>query len=199
MQHLFSLESTTSDYCLLHPGAVAEGRENWFCPSCGKPNHEAQVPAIRLSARPKDISLNFLSHAAIGVMRCDFFNLLKEEGVTGDLTITPVQTSNATEIENFVAFLPKACLVIRGESHSSYRVCDLCGRHVYHPLGKRYVVKPNCSDLTIFGNQFGSLVVPLRIASRVRSKEWKHLHIAQLPVLDTPIDGKPLFRFDDDP
>jgi hypothetical protein len=199
MQHLFSIESTTSDTCLLHSSTVSEDPTKWFCPGCGKPDPGAQVPAITLRSRPKDLALNFIAQAWVGVMRCDFFNLLVEERVIGDLIITPVRMSNETEIENFVAFRPKASLVIRGESHSSHRRCDLCDRHIYHPLGKHYVLNPNRPDLTLFGNQFGGLVVPGRIATLVKNREWKHVHIIQLPVLDAPTDGKPLFTFDDDP
>ena len=106
-----------------------------------------------------------------------------------DLTLKQLFDSHGNEIVGFSVFRAKRNILIRGDPKSTYRKCDVCGRHLYHPLGRWYILHQDWPNNGIRGDQFNGLVVPSEIASRVKQMKWKQIAITKLPVLDVAEDG----------
>ncbi len=125
----------------------------------------------------------------MGVIREDLLQLLSEFGVSNDLILSTLLNEDGSKISGFQAFRPKKEIIIRGNSASSYRKCEVCGRHLYHPLGDWYVLRSQYSPGIIFGNQFKGLIVSLEIANQVKKLSSKQIAITKLPLLDAARDN----------
>ncbi|MCI0365951.1 MAG: hypothetical protein L0219_19000, partial [Phycisphaerales bacterium] len=90
-------------------------------------------------------------------------------------------------------FRGTATLFIRGDESSSTRICELCGRRLYHPHGRRHLVVRPPSEHSIFESQFHQLIVTPEIYDRVKQRQWRKLGVDRLKVLDQPRDGLPIF------
>lgn len=195
---LYELGTMTMDPCSMAKDAYAIARETWLCTGCARPKPGTDSVDVKLQRPPKDIPMNFVYGVSVGIVRTDFLDFLGEDAVQHDLLLGSVFDSNGERISRFATFRGRTRLAIRGDARSQYRRCDICGRHVYSPIGKPYVLSKAPRDVMIYESQLQGFIVREITMRRVNSKSWRELSIQKLSILDVPIDGKPLFYSEDD-
>src|SRR5262245_9604894 len=89
----------------------------------------------------------------------------------------------ASEFQHSPPFRGRTRLAIRGDARSQYRRCDICGRHVYSPMGKPYVLSKTPRDVMICESQLQGFIVREITMRRVNSKSWRELSIQKLSIL----------------
>lgn len=194
---LYELGSTTMDPCSITKDAHRAARETWLCTGCTCIKRGIGAVDVALQQPPKSIPLNFVYGVGIGVIRRDFLQLLGDESIRNDLLLGKVFDANGREVPEYATFRGRTRLMIRGNEQSGYRRCEVCGRHIYSPMGKFYVLSEAPGGRLIYESQIQGLIVGECTAEVVRQKKWKELAVRKLPVLDTPQDGKPIFSFEE--
>jgi hypothetical protein len=195
---LYELGSSTMDPCSITHAAYDAARATWLCSGCATPKPGIGAIDVHLQQPPKNIAMNSVYGVSIGIIRRDFLNNFPEEAVAKDLFLGNVFDAQGREVPGFATFRGHIRLVIRGDARSSYRRCDVCGRHVYSPMGKYYILSGAPGDAVIYESQIQGLIVREDIAERVKQKQWKELGVRKLPVVETAQDGKPVFWSEED-
>jgi len=62
---------------------------------------------------------------------------------------------------------------------------------MYFPIGERYLVRTRFSPVPISESNIHQLVVSEEVLDRIDLKRWKHLGIDELPIVNSPRDGRP--------
>ncbi len=116
--------------------AYEEARKTWFCTGCAfpKPNVKKVDAAIQESELD-DTPLNFISGCGVGIGRRDFLFSFGEKTIQNDLCIGQVRGPDGSLLEDWVTFLGRQRVVVRGSTNVSYRRCSECGRQVYFAMG----------------------------------------------------------------
>jgi hypothetical protein len=186
----YAIDSTTSDACEVSHSLRAEANKTWLCPGCLTARQDSEIPSLMLKGRINDLVLNSIDGTGIGVIREDFLQLLNSFNAGSYIRLIRLLDQAGNAIPSFYGFLPTRYTVVRGDARSSYRKCDVCGRLLYFPMGKRYLLKSQFPDEELLvGEQFDGLITRSEIAERVKRMKWKEIVITELPLLDDPLDN----------
>ena len=194
--HLYELRTLTMDPCCPTKEFRNAAPGTWLCPGCRSAKSGLGAIDVYLQAMPKKIVLNFVWGMSIGIIRRDFIEVLGEEDVAKNLMLGRVLDPFGREISDFATFRGRFRVVIRGDQRSRYRQCDICGRHIYSPMGKSYILSGIPAGFSIYESGLSDLIVNEEIVERVRQRKWRELAILKLPVLDAPRDDKPMFNIE---
>ncbi len=142
----------TRSICYPDPSWLKEFKAKHVCPAC-----KEIYPDVRKSAldvwleEPPDVSaVNAVEPPGINIARCDFLNLFSAE-VTKYLKLGRIFTGDGTLVEEFVTFVGRRRLPIRGSEKSYfYGICHLCGGFNYLPAYPWYVMRACLFDQPLY-------------------------------------------------
>lgn len=184
MFHIYSLSRSPGD-------PLREWREaalrTWLCPGCLTPREGVREVDVYLENEPDRAPLNFVAGTGVGYASA---SLLEALGVvTKNLLLGKVFDSGGRPHADFITFRGHGVLFIRGGEGSIHRVCEHCGRDLYHPIGPRYLVAGRLGEHMVYESQLHQLIVGPEELSAIEPMRSRKLGVERLPVRDEPRDG----------
>jgi len=183
----------------LHDGPQNVGQD-WLtkalgtevCSGCYSPLVSSSSLDIQIDDNLEDVPLNIAMPVAIGIIRLDLLSAFDEDEFRRYFFVGSVRDSSGQVIEDFFTFRGKSQIIIRGGVGSSHRVCESCGRHLYHPIGKRYVLESSLDGRPFYESQLNQIISSEIAANRLLGDSWERLKIAPLSALAKAKDGMEL-------
>jgi hypothetical protein len=140
----------------------------------------------------EDIALNTVAVGAGAIIRSDFLQMLGPEGAR-TLLLGHVFDADRKQLANRYTLGTDYTLRLRGDPRSTRQFCKQCGRFLYYPFGKLYVLQSDLRDQAVYyseGLMYG-LLVRGNLYARLKPLRLTKLYIARMPVLAKPEDGLP--------
>ena len=190
MSVFYKLSSLTMNPCCMAKTVYAQARETWLCTGCAspKPNTEA-VDLTLQNKKPDNTPLNLVSGCGVGIARKDFLFSFGEELVRQHLYLGKVFGLNDRPMENWLTFIGRHKIIVRGSKNVALRRCCQCGRNVYFGMRPLYLYPQPQEGVSIFDAGDGILVISSDLVTRINLNQWRKLDCTELPVLQVPNDG----------
>lgn len=166
-----------------------KARKSWLCPGCGNPREQRTIELTIQEDEPDNTPLNMISGCTVGIARKDFLFCFGEDIVRQHLYLGHVFGPDGHPLENWVTFVGRHRIIVRGSKNAGVRRCSECGRNVYFAMGELYLYPQPPAGVLIFDAGNGGLVVTEELVRRIKLNKWRKLDCRRLPVLDYPLDG----------
>ena len=191
MANLYFINTKT----ICHPDDswVREFNKEYKCPGCNyiDPVLREKGVDVYVRKRPDIAAVNAVLPPGINIARRDFFELFADE-VAKYLKLGRVLLADGTVVDDFVTFVGKKQLAIRGSEGSStwQSLCQCCGHYRYAPRYPWYVLRGSFFLQPIYATaRKCGLVVTEELRKRIEKGRWKGIYICPLPIVDEPRDG----------
>lgn len=149
-----------------------------------------EVPDVVVQRVPDKSSINVVFGLGLCFAVIPLLDTLSGGANASIFRLGRVLESQNTGIATVHTFMCPKRVLVRGNERSTYRICPQCGRVLYSPVGKRYVLRQKVEGIVVAEDQMGCLVVNETVAQRVNAAaKWKNLGLKKLEVRDEPIDG----------
>ncbi|MBI4557402.1 MAG: hypothetical protein HY706_07460 [Candidatus Hydrogenedentes bacterium] len=188
-EYYYWLSSSSRSALHLTREAYDQARHTWLCAGCVLPKPDVMKVDAMIGYMPENIPLNFVSGTGVGVARKDFLFSLGEDKVGRDLCFGRVFGPEGQLLDDWITFIGKHRIIVRGTKHVSARICEECGRQIYFAMGRRYLYPRPPEGISIFDEGSSGLVVREALVGRVKLNQWRGLACLKLPVLSAPRDG----------
>jgi hypothetical protein len=190
MSVFFKLSSTTMNPCTMVKPVYEQARRTWLCIGCAfpKPGTKAVDASIQ-EEEPDNTPLNMVSGCGLGVARKDFLFSFGENLVRQHLYLGHVFGPDKRPLDNWMTFIGRHRIIVRGSRNAGVRRCSECGRNVYFAMGPLYLYPEPPPDIAIFDAGNGGLVINGDLVRRVNLNAWRQLDCTKLTVLASPKDG----------
>ena len=176
--------------CTMVKPVYEQARMTWLCTGCAFPKPDTKVvDATIQEEKPDNTPLNMISGCGVGIARKDFLFSFGEDLVRQHLYLGQVFAPDNRLLENWVTFVGRHRIIVRGSKNAGVRRCVKCGRNVYFAMGQLYLYPEPPRDIAIFDAGNGRLVVSEALIERVKLNAWRKLDCIALQVLDFPRDG----------
>jgi hypothetical protein len=188
----YQLSSKSRSAFHLTREAYDQARNTWLCVGCASPKpdvREVDLVLEDIEEVPENLPLSFHFGSGVGVARRDFLLSLGEEEVGRDLCLGCVLGPEGQLFNDWVTFIGKHRIIVRGTKHAGARICEECGRQIYFAMGRRYLYPRPPEGVSIFDKGSSGLVVTEALVGRVKLDRWRGLSCLKLPVLGAPLDG----------
>jgi hypothetical protein len=185
----FELSSTTTNPCTMDKLFRDEAGRTWLCTGCGNPRGEGITDIVIQEEKPENTPLNMVSGCTVGIAQKDFLFSFGEKLVRQYLYLGRVLGPDRRTLENWVTFVGRNRIIVRGTRNASVRRCSECGRSAYFALGEFYLYPAPPEDVPILDAGSGGLVVSDKIVRIHDLDGWRQLGCRKLCVQDTPKDG----------
>lgn len=191
---------TRSVFVHLHPiglnacdmeGAAYEiAKRTWLCAGCGAPKPSAGIVDVHIeNERPVGTPITFVSATSIIIAHQDFIEKLGADRVRNDLLLGTVRNGSGLTLSDWMTVRGRHRVIVRGSKNVYYRRCDLCGRHIYFAMGRRYLFPAPSADAVIQETDLGGLIVPSELFESLSIKRTATMGIEKLKVLSEPLDS----------
>lgn len=187
----FYLSTKGMEPCFLTKDKHQEAVRTWLCRGCKWPKKGIGAVDVTLEGkRPPKTPINFVFAASVGVAQRDFLEELGRETVQRDLLLGKVFNESNKELSDYISFRGRNALIVRGTKDARYRTCNECGRHLYFANPKWYLYPQPPPDFEVFESHSHQLILSETVFKRLTLNKWKRsLYVAELEVLDAPLDG----------
>jgi hypothetical protein len=190
MNTFYKLSSTTMNPCTMVKSGYEQARKTWLCTGCAFPRPDTKVVDAAIQEKePDNVALNFIGGCGLGIVRKDFLLALGEDTVREHLHLGSVGGPDGRLLEDWVTFVGRHRIIVRGSKNAGVRLCSECGRTVYFAIGQLYLYPKPPYGVSIFDAGNGGLVVTGELVGRVKLNSWRKLDCTRLPVLEAPRDG----------
>ncbi len=189
MNAFYRLSSTTMNPCTMVKHVYAQARRTWLCTECGNPREPRSIDLAIQEQDPDNTPLNMVSGCSVGIARKDFLLSLGEQIVRHHLHLGQVSGPDQRPIDNWLTFVGRHRIIVRGSKNATVRRCGECGTNVYFAMGKRYLYPQPPPGISIFDAGFGGLVVTQDVLDQTKLTTWRKLDCTKLPLLVVPKDG----------
>jgi hypothetical protein len=179
------------DPCSMDKEWGKEAEATWQCAGCNDPKPGVTSVDVRIqNKRPKG-PLNIVFGWGVAVAQRSFLMRFGEERVAKYLSLGRVYGPDGNPFPDWVTFIGKHKLILRGSKHVTSRICPDCGRQGYFAMGKPYIYPNPPEDVELFESHLWGLVVPELLAESLGIGKPKGVWVQKLEVLDKPLDGLP--------
>ena len=161
-----------------------------ICIGCKSPLPTVAYVDVRLETTPHVSPITIVMGLGLGLIQEAFIDALGRAEVERHLSLGRVSDGSGNLVPTLRTFVGKVQTTMRGNKKSTFRFCDQCGKILYFPIGERYLLKSEFSESPISESNIHQLVVGEEILDRIDLKRWKRLGIDELPIRDTPLDGR---------
>jgi len=187
---MYLVETKTS--CDADRAWLRKFRSQNICQECNKTFNWVYNNSIdiNLDEHPGTAALNRACPPAVGIARCDFFELFAD--VTAGYLETGRVFMRDIQLKDYCTFTSASRLLIHGQEDVYSRVCPGCGRHCYWPgtLDKWYIPKSSITGQVIYESIIvNGLIITEDLRARIKPGRWKGVLITKLPVIDEARDG----------
>jgi hypothetical protein len=183
--HLTSLAPTP---CILVEEYPAGVIRTDICPGCYELLPTVPLPVFELAYPPEAASLNFIREASIRVMSTEFLRVLGEIA-EAELETQVLLDPQGHQIAGFMSVRAKRKVLVRGNRESTARKCNTCGRQLYYPKGRWYVLQREVEQGDLFGSQFGFVLTDTLYDKVTAAMKLRKAGVLKLRVRDLPVDG----------
>jgi len=183
--------SKTMDPCSPEKSMYKEAKANWLCTGCCSPKPGVQKVDVCIQDEQPDGPLNIVSGCGVALGRRSFLTRFGEERVAQHLRLGEVRGPDDQLVPDWVTFIGRHLLFVRGSKDAQHRVCSDCGQNLYFGMGKRYLYPQPPKGVDLFQSHLWGLIVPGYIGEMLGIDESDGVWIEKLPVLDKPLDGLP--------
>jgi hypothetical protein len=194
----YELRPINIDPCSITKEAYNAARRTWLCTGCASPKPGIGAIDVTLQAPPQVVPLNFVFGVSVGIIQRDFLARLGIDPGSERLALGKVFDRHQQVLDNFLTFHGAIRPIIRGDTRSRYRRCDVCGRRIYSPMGKQYLLGEKLLPGQIYESNLNDLIVRGELLDRIKHVKSLDLAVLELPIFDSPEDGKPIFYFDEE-
>lgn len=185
------LTPTTMNPFSLAKKDYSEAKKHWLCTGCNRPFPNIGPIDVQIQNSKVQGPLNFIQGAGLGVAQKSFLIRLGKERVARDLQLGAI-TSPAGPLSDWVTFVGRQHVLVRGSKNVSYRACSSCGRTVYFAMGKHYLFPKPEACAEIYDSGWGGIVIPKELSTILGFEKDAGVLVETLEVLDEPCDGLPL-------
>lgn len=190
MTAFYHVQSATMDPCALTKDALAQAQDSWLCRGCSAPKPEVTAVDVQLDSDPASESpLNFVNGTSVPLARKSFLFRLGLDALRRQMYLGKVINSHGRALDDWVTFRGRQRAIVRGSTNISHRICDVCGRHVYFAMGKRYLYPAPPSDVTAMESDLFGLVLSEALFKKLVLDEWEGLTVDELPIPAQPLDS----------
>ena len=121
------------------PDDAALAKETWTCSGCRLVRPGVQSVDVRLNSNSGlDKPLTFV-WISIGLVWRDLLGPIPSEILTRKLHFGRVLRLDGNPLEGWATFHGRRRVIVGGEQHVKYTVCNSCGRATYFSTGKQYL------------------------------------------------------------
>jgi hypothetical protein len=179
------------DPCSMDKEWGKEAKATWVCPSGNHPKPRVTTVDVRVQNKRIDGLLNILFGWGIGLARRSFLMQFGQDRVQRYLGLGKVYGPDGSVFEDWVTFIGKHKVILRGSKQAGYRVCPECGRNIYFAMGKPYLYPEPAEDVELFESHLWGLVFPEPLVESLGIGKPKGVWVERVPVLNEPLDGLP--------
>lgn len=179
------------DPCSLTPSNYINAKKTWLCEGCKRPKpHIKGVDVILQDTPPRKTALNIVFGVGVGIACRQFLEDIGWPLVERDLYIGKVFNEKLKELTDFVSFMGRRTLIVRGSRNANFRVCPKCGMLGYFGMQKWYLIGQPFSGTDIFESHSHQLVLSPDAYAAFPHEKWKRsMYLTKLEVLETSLDG----------
>jgi len=185
----YNLQSKATAALALNLDQYEEVKRNYsLCDLCLRIDDVYPIYDLFLQSKPYKMPLNVIGGGMpYGIIEEQFLDLLLDN--QEDMVhLGKLFDSKGKEILGYKSFYLPHRIVIRGQSHSTFQKCEGCNRDLYHPLGKKYIVKPVPRTVKFFHQAFNEIVLDEpTYNSKIKGRSYK-IYVDSLPLLDHAVD-----------
>jgi len=163
----------------------------WACPDCRTlyPEIRKEAVDVVLLYAPDASAVNSVFPPGIPIARRDFMELFGHYP-SQYLSLGRVFTSDGKLLDEFVTFVSRRRLLVRGGPDSTVTQCSTCGRTGYLAFPPFYVLRDDWFEQPLHESiGAGQLVLSDELYSRVKRSRWKGIYVTKLRIVDEPQDG----------
>lgn len=175
----------------LDDACYEEAKATWLCTGCCSPRPGVERVNVRIQDEEPDGPLSIVNGCGVALARKSFLSRFGEERVRKYLALGEVRGPDDQLIPDWVSFIGRCGLFVRGSKNAQHRTCSECGQNLYFGMGKKYLYPRPPEDVELFQSQLWGLIVPEQIGETLGISESDGVWIEILPVLDAPLDGLP--------
>jgi len=191
-QYFYHLHSTGTSPCTMTKDAYQHARATWLCTGCAAPKPETKSVDVKIQEPyPIESPLTFVSGCGIAIANWEFLKGLNEDILRRDLFLGKVIDPTGIVLRDWVTWRGRRRLIVRGTKNVSHRQCDICGRHVYFAMGRRYLFPRPPTDALIYESDLFGLVTTREVIASITLNRWPKLGLEKLQVLEKPKDSLP--------
>jgi hypothetical protein len=92
-------------------------------------------------------------------------------------------------LDDWVTFVGRYHIVVRGSRHASVRRCEECARVVYFAMAPHYLYPAPSQGIELFDGGNSALVMPQQVFRNVNLARWRSVEVTRLPMPSAPSDG----------
>ena len=192
-QYYIHFKGKTLNPCSLDKAAYQEARQTWLCPGCCDPKPDVHQLDAHIQDEQPEGPLNMVNGCGLAMARRSFLLLFGEGRVLRYLNLGKVYGPGGKILDDWVTFIGKHKLFVRGSKQAQHRVCSECGRDLYFAMGTNYLYPEPPQGVELFQSDLWGLIVPADIAETLEIDEFKGIWVERLEVLAEPLDGLPAF------
>ncbi|MCS7338575.1 MAG: hypothetical protein NZ739_10125 [Verrucomicrobiae bacterium] len=190
MREYYLLYPTTMNPCTLERRFYEEARKAWLCPGCGSPRcHIQGLEVLIQEDKPDNAALNGITGTSLGLAKKNCITRFGDKILSKYFELGKVYGPNGVMLEEWVVFVGKHQVIVRGTEHVKLRQCPACGRNIYFGVGQRYLYPAPPQDVLVMDGSNGLLVVADELLPPLELCTWPKVKCVKLPVLDVPLDG----------
>jgi hypothetical protein len=181
----------TMDPCSLDKGAYEEAKRTWLCTGCCDPKPCIHCLDAHIQDDKPEGPLNMVNGCGLALARRTFLMQFGWARIQEYLNLGDVYGPEGNLMDDWVTFIGKHKLFIRGSKSAQHRVCSECGRDLYFAMGKTYLYPEPATGIELFQSHLWGLVLPETIVKGLGIDKPKGVWVERLEVLSKPLDGLP--------
>ncbi len=186
--NIYFLNSGTSDPENPERTWLAAMKLSKLCPGCLRIKPGLSGLDVKLQFPPENIAMNVVAGVPIGIAKSKFLEeLCAMDGAK--LKLGDVVAPNDNVITGYVTFYSESVVSFRGDKRSTCVACTVCGRSLYWPAGKRYVLQNEVGEGDVWYNSFCTLLVSQTVMQSVDLTRWKGIRAEKVSVREDPADS----------
>jgi hypothetical protein len=171
----------------------SKARGLFGCAECRSILPSLKEVDVQLELDPNDyeLTIHWVYFYSLGYARKVFLEALL--GQDRDLfCFGKVYGPNGSLLRDYATYRFKGDrIIVRGDERSRCRRCGVCGRALYAPFGRKYVLTRDIRNREIIETDGTSLLVTEEVENRLKTKKWRNVKISRMKSLEEPKD-----RFD---
>lgn len=193
---MFRLGSVSQEHMHASPRWLAGVLGNVVCRECRSLNRKLfpyPVDAVLLHPPRTHPTHGGLFRAGVPVYRVDFVHELRD--YLGDHVVGKCVDENGEDINEYVTMYTRTCVLMRGDSKTTYKVCNWCGSVwtdlvMVFPGRPAYLLRHQLTRMMVYQDHDGIIFAEDEIVNRIDWRRFPDIRPAQIEVRDTPLDGR---------
>ena len=118
-----------------------------------------------------------------------FFEELTIESPPNDWVTGRLFNSEGDELANWLTFINRQQVIVRGDKNVSYLKCDECETVSYFATGRQHVISHQVDNRKVMQSDLGGLLIEPTLYERICPKNLRAITKRKVIIVDEPFDG----------